>query len=99
MRKHEKIFKREDGTQYKIEVEIIVDRIDGIEFRHWVTTKEKNKRKWKNIVDKYSDDWELRKLSWEEKQEHYKNTFLQYVTAEEILNVKLELWKNIQPKL
>ena len=99
MARHEKIFKREDGTQYKIDVSLYVETFGKLksEYRATVTWKAKGKRKWLNVSD--SDDWECRKLDMEDREKWHHQKYLKHVTAEEILITKLELWEKIKPEI
>jgi len=94
--RHEKIFKRENGTQYKISVGLIVD-FRSTEFNADLETRDKGKRKWFKTSNDYKDSNEFRVLDWPEKLKYHQKKFLDHVTAEEILSVKLELWEKIKP--
>ncbi len=96
---HEKIIKRENGDSVKIDVSI------SISFYHkdlqnlysvGVAIKPKNKRIWVYIQNQ--DDYSWRKLNSKERQEYDMKNYLLHVTAEEILEVKRELWKLLEPK-
>ncbi len=96
--KHEKIFKRENGTQYKIMINLYINPYEGdkVEYRSLVITREKRKRNWQQLRSVYKAS-EYRNASMEERRElTYKNTLL-YVTEEEIQEVKLELHEKIKP--
>lgn len=96
--RHEKIFKRADGTQYKIDVNLLANSRSA-EFDVGLETRAKGKRKWTGTSDSYVDTCEFRELNWEERGKFHKKKYLDHVTAEEILSVKLELWEMIKPKL
>jgi hypothetical protein len=98
MARHEKIFKREDGTQYRIDAFLYVESFSQLRFKYdvSVTWKAKGKRKWLNVSD--SDDWECRKLDIEDREKWHYQKYLEHVTAEEILETKLELWNKIKPE-
>lgn len=93
----EKTITRENGIQYLIEISFVHDPYrETFEYRVQVLTREKGKRKWGAIPDQLSE-YEIRKMDWEEKKEHnYKNS-LRFVSEEEIMEVKIELWNDLKP--
>jgi len=99
MLKEEKIFKREDGTQYKIVATINVNTYrDEVQWLTSVYYREKGKIKWLNLP---SDVFyrHLRSMSFEEKIEYNRELALKYVTKEEINSVLLLLWEKIKPSV
>lgn len=98
MIKHEKIIKRPDGTQYKIDIYLMVDSFRGIvAYNEIVSYREKNKLKWADVPDTMAY-YELRSLSLEDRALHASQNYLRFVTAEEILSAKLELWNKLKPE-
>ena len=91
--KHEKILTIEDGTRYKILVSLRID-FKPI-YNILVFSKEKRKRTWFNVVDVYS--YESLRLSIAERVVAFDKEVLKFVTEEEILSAKLELWELIKP--
>ena len=96
--KNEKIFTRENGTQYLIQISFVNDSLRAtFEYRVQVWTREKGKRNWNNIPQQLSE-YDIRKMSWEEKKEYnYKNS-LRFVSEEEIMEAKLEIWNILNPQ-
>lgn len=96
--KTEKKFTRENGTQYLIQISFVPDSFrETFEYRVNVWTREKGKRNWNNIPQQLSE-YDIRKMSWEEKKEYnYKNS-LRFVSEEEIMEAKLELWNKLNPQ-
>jgi len=97
--RHEKIVKREDGTQYQICVNAYLDsyRNDAMKYRVDVFYKQKGKRKWLN-VDKEIYDHEYSRLSMDERREYDNKNILRFVTKEEIYDAKIELWDLLKPQ-
>lgn len=96
---HHKVITREDGTKYQINVTILTDSLynETVSWRVNVVYKEKNKRKWKPLpTDLY--DYQIRELNFKDKRKYYESNFLNYVTKDEILEAKLELWNKIKPE-
>ena len=94
--KHEKIFKREDGTKVNISVNFWVDSIgDKFTYRVSVSTCEPKKRIFKYVND--IDDYTWRRLNTEQRAECTMNRNLEHVTKEEIQEVVIELWEQMKP--
>lgn len=95
--KHEKIFTRENGIQFLIQVSFISDSFrDTFEYRVQVMTREKGKKIWNNIetdIDSYS----LRKLPWDQKAAYHYSNSLRFVSESEIMEVKIALWNKLKP--
>jgi hypothetical protein len=95
--KHEKLFTRENGIQYLIQISFINDSImETFEYRTNVLTRAKGKRNWDNIETDI-DEWSLRKLTWEQKAAYHYNNSLRFVSESEIMEVKTELWNRLKP--
>lgn len=93
---HEKIIKRPDGTQYKIEVTFSSGYHDNFAYRVELWTRAKGKRNWYNINNKISDyDW--RQATMAERAKMIDAEQLKHVSAEEILQAKTELWEKMKP--
>ena len=88
----EKIIKRKDGTQYKIEINLLVGsyRINDIVWKVNVTMREKNKRKWLILPDTFKT-YELRSLSLEDREIHHIENIKRFISDDEILSAELEL--------
>lgn len=94
---HEKIIKR-DATQYKIVVNLMfLDYLrTKIEYRIDVYYREKGKKNWLPLPDTLHD-YEIRSLSSEDKDKHRIENTLRFISAEELLQAKMELWESIKP--
>lgn len=95
--KNEKIFTRENGTQYLIQISFVHDSFrETFEYMVQVLTREKGKRNWNNIPQQLSE-YDIRKMDWEEQKEyHYRNS-LRFVSEQEIMEAKIELWNKLNP--
>ena len=95
---HEKIIKRENGTQYKICVNCYIDRYMGgnINYRIDVFCKDKGKRKWLSLPDTLYD-FQYRSLSLEDREKHREQNILRFVTKNEIFCATNELWIKLKP--
>ena len=98
--RHEKIVKREDGTQYQICVNAYLGsyRSESMQYRVDVYYKQKGKRKWMN-VEKDIYDHEYRRLSMDKRREYDDNNNLRFVTKEEIYDARIELWNLLKPQM
>jgi len=98
---HEKIFNREDGTQYKITIVFITDMWGGglpPEYTVSVTTRQKGKRKWHALKSSLGF-YTRRKTHPKVLRKCDLDDAVTVVTKEEILQVKLELWEKLHPTL
>jgi len=96
--RHEKIFKREDGKQFQIIVEINIDTFRN-ELPTWRVscyTREPKQKKWRFLPHTLGD-YQIRSLPMIDREKHLYNNLLRFVTPEEILLVKIELWQKIKP--
>ena len=93
--KHEKIFKREDGSRVKIVADLMNYRLFDFEYRTSVYTCKKNKRSWFGVVN--TDSYEYRGLSMDDRRKAEKAAQLKIVSKDEILQVKIELWELLKP--
>jgi hypothetical protein len=95
--KHEKIIKRDDGSQVKIYVRFFSDHINE-EFRYSVNifVKPPNQQNWDN-VEKKLYDLKYRELSKPKRKVARNQRLLNFATAEEIHAVKIELWEKMKP--
>jgi hypothetical protein len=96
--RHDKILKREDGTQFRISVLLFFPSysLKSIEYRISVYFKEKSKRLWKGLI-KDIPDYKYRLLTSEQRAEYDYQNKLRYVTEEEIQEASLELWNLLKP--
>jgi hypothetical protein len=91
----EKLIKREDGTQIKIEVSAWMDR-GKLSYDTSISTKAPRKRKWDRV--RGGDNWDYRQLSMEDKLKWEYNLMLTLATEEELQSVRLELWESMKPE-
>lgn len=94
--KHEKLIKREDGSRVKIDVEFYANSIMGEHrYLYRVLICGKGKKKFTNPAN--TDSYEYRSLSMPDRRKYEERQYLEYVTNEEILATKLELWNKLKP--
>lgn len=98
--RHEKIVKREDGTQYQICVTAYLDsyRTEAMQYNVFVFYRQKGKRKWMDI-DKGIYDHVYRRLNIDERREYDNKNNLRFVTEQEIYDAKIELWNLLKPQM
>lgn len=98
--RHEKIVKRDDGTQYQISVNGYLDSYisESMKYRVHVYYKQKGKRKWMN-VEKEISDREYRRLSMDKRRDYDNDNNLRFVTKEEIYAARIELWNLLKPQM
>ena len=96
--KHEKIFKRSDGTQYKISTEIYIRLYGdhGPSYYFSAKTRGKGKRKWLSVYD-FDGDYMWRKKTMEKRAEFRKKKYLEFVTCDEVNEVYDELYQKLKP--
>lgn len=91
---HEKILKRKDGSQVKISVWLYVHE-NKSNWGYLIFLQEPNSDRW---LDPFSDRGYIsRVIKPKFPSGPYSDTFDNYVTREEILKAKLELWQKIKP--
>lgn len=94
--KHEKIFKREDGSKVNIDIDFWSEGFTNkFTYRVSVSTCEPKKRTFKYVND--TDDYNWRRLNHEQRKEYEMKNNLEYVTKEEIQETALELWNKMKP--
>lgn len=94
--KHEKIFKLENGSRVKVEVELSSVRFGSdLEWSYTVMTCEPRKRTWKSPVD--TDCYKYRALSMEERREFREKTFEGIVKQEMVIETANELFGKLKP--
>ena len=99
--KHFKIFKRADGSQIKLKVDLSIDRYsfnDEIQYDVNVEYRLKGKRLWNGVLKKLVNDYAFRRLDKDERLKLINEEILKYVTEDEIYEVKLETHELIKPK-
>ena len=97
--RHEKIIKHKDGTQYLITVDLLIDiygEVD-VEYRFGCRTRKAGKRNWMELPDEMGD-YKFRSLSLDDRRKHTIDNILKFVSKQEILEAKLELWNKIKPE-
>ena len=90
------IVKREDGTQYNIDVSIGIDH-STVYFDICVTYRKKGKRSWLHIPT--IGTHEYRRLSMDDRRKHTYQTCLKYVTDDEIKQCIDKLTSNINDEI
>lgn len=98
---HEKVFKREDGSQVKVTVMFGNNgALYGVIIPYYkfdLEVKCKGKRLWKRP---YSiDDYDYRRLSHSERLQWLINEKMKYVSKEELHGMYVELWNMLKPEL
>jgi len=92
----EKIYKREDGSQVKLN--IYFNRYSSGKIYSMVLYhRAPQKRKW--IILDHSNYYSYRRLSTEEKKDYNLKSILSYVTLEEIYEVQMMCWNEIKPDI
>lgn len=97
----ETIIKRENGTQYKIEVSLITDGYGFNKNHYWdynVTFREKGKKNWAQVPSQLNE-YEFRQLSLEDRRKSVKQNYLRFVSENEILSVMEDYLKELKPTL
>jgi hypothetical protein len=95
---HEKIIKRPDGSSVKIYVSLTFTMSGHYGQPYYVVAvflKAPKKKKWEAVRD--TDDFTWRRLDINGRREYDMKKSLEHVSAEEILEVKRELWKLLEP--
>ena len=94
---HQKIFIREDGTKFKIVARLWVETIGDIHnYNISVWECKPKKKKWVNVIN--TDDYRYRNIPMGNRKEYERKLFLAFVTTEEILSTKIELWNKLKPE-
>jgi len=94
---YEKIFKRDNGTQFKIDASIITFHYE-FQYRINIAYRDKGKKNWLYLPDTLHD-YEFRRLSMEDRENHKNENYLRFVTPDEILQAKIGLWNQLKPAL
>jgi hypothetical protein len=53
------------------------------------------KRKWLGCID--TDDYNYRKLDWDDRRKYALQKYLEYATEDEIMATLAELWESLKP--
>ncbi len=94
--KHEKIFKRADGSRVHIMVTLFTESyLDNFRYSVSLSICEPAKRTFRYVND--TDNYTWRRMNPEEKEAHEMGLFLKYASTEEIQETALELWDKIKP--
>ena len=98
--RHEKIIKREDGTQYRILVNVSVSYMSSkpVMYDIGVDYRLKGKRSWVQLPDTIYD-FQFRSLSMDARRIHTEKNMLRFLSKEEIYEAKLEAWQKLKPEL
>jgi len=91
---HEKIFKRENGTQYAIVVRMCLPVCCfNIDYTVDVYFREKGKKKWLSLPDSTM----YYNIPFNERGTYIYKNQLNYVSKEEIFETKMEAWNLLKP--
>lgn len=93
--RHEKIIKRKDGSRVRIIVDLIDFSYGNPTYRAIIHICEKRKRTWRSTFD--SNCYAYRELSMEERRKHEHESQLKFISEDELLQAKLELWETLKP--
>jgi hypothetical protein len=96
---HEKIIKRDDGTQYQITVNVYISSRfseEKVSYTCTLLARQKGMKKWLKVPDKLGE-YAYRALSMEDRKKHQKENMLRYVSSEEIYQAKIEAWEMLKP--
>lgn len=92
---HEKILKREDGSQYKIRIDVFVTMLStSAAYRVSVTYRLKGKKNW---IDLPEEGPYLK--TREERMQRIERNMYRFVTPTEVYQAKVELWNKLKPEL
>lgn len=94
--RHEKIFKREDGSRVRVNIEFRADwSYSKPEWYFSVDTCEKGKRTWVPACN--GDDYFFRKLTMAERAKAVREESLKRASIDEVKLAMLELWDRLRP--
>lgn len=91
----ELLLKRENGDTFKISVSLWVDS-NSFSYTISVHKRGKGKKKWLDVHD--SNDYRWRALNQYDRKTAVLNKYLEFVTADEILAAKKQLWNLLNPE-
>ena len=94
---YEKIIKREDGSRVKIFVDLFDVRYGELAYRTSASTCGKGKRTWYGSFD--SNHYMYRQLSMEDRRTYEHESQLDFVSEDELLQAKTELWEKLKPEV
>jgi hypothetical protein len=89
--RHEKIFRREDGSQVKLQVFFRSEYYTASPWSFEVFLKKKRGKTWYSPIDE--DDYRWRRLPLIARQQDKHRQYLEFVTKEEVLEAMNELWE------
>ena len=93
--KYERIIKRPDGSRVKITAAFDPgNRYGEFEYNAVVEVCAPGKRKFSEPV---TETYDYRKMSLDERRLYRQQQYLTVATADEIISVKMELWRTLRP--
>lgn len=96
--RHEKIFKRDDGTKVRVTASMQTRFYDdGPFYTIDVETCLKGKRKWTMAYS--MDGYDFRSMKGQDRALFILQSQLKHCTVQEMQEVKLELWEKLKPEL
>jgi hypothetical protein len=94
--RHEKIFKRPDGSRVRVSVTFSAERYsNNFEWTFAVHVCAKNKRTWEALLS--MNNYEFQKLSHTEQVKVRREQALLWATTKEIEDTMTELWQTLCP--
>jgi len=92
----EKTIRRDDGSRVKVKTYLSEVGYGVLGYEQEVTICEKGKRTWKRTYSQ--DDYIFRRKSLEDRKAHIIDCDRLYISDEERLVAKIELWESIKPQ-
>lgn len=93
--RHEKLITNPEGDKIKIDVRFY-ENFQGLPtYNLDISVCPKGKRLFKRLE---FDNWSYRKLSTEERRAYEHTEYLKYITEEQMLEAKIELWHKLAPQ-
>ena len=97
MKKHEKVFKNEDGSQIKVMVSLYEGSGQSMGYNFSVQQRARGKRLWRSLIS--VDSYHYRRLSLEDREKCKFDEYMRIVGADRIHETAHELWEKIKPQI
>ncbi len=94
--RHEKTFRRDDGSRVKVEVRLEIEYGRKPVFTYWAGACQPRKRTFISATN--HDDYSWRRLSREDRDKEDMRRILSVATADELHEVAMELWDLCKPE-
>lgn len=91
-----------ENCKYKVAIRLHMGNFysDTICYRfEYLMILPKGKRKWRDLSSRWSDEYGYRSAPFEERSEYIKNKYFEYLTAEDILYIKQQLFNDVCERL